>query len=232
MDDTVNALVRRAVDLSRERHGERVLIAISGAPGSGKSSLTERVQAGLNVVLAKESPSSRAAILPQDGYHLSRAALRQLPDPDIAFARRGAPFTFDPHALVEQVRELRDHPERTQYAPSFNHRRKDPDERAIVITPDDRIVLIEGSFVHLDIEPWRDIAALVDELWFVRVDRAELKKRIIRRHLAAGIADTYEEAEARALNNDLLNGDYILGHSLVPDLYIDSIEDCSIAAEK
>ena len=42
------------------------------------------------------------------------------------------------------------------------------------------------------------------------------RERLVTRHLAAGIADTEEEAERRAAENDLPNGEHIL-RSLRPE---------------
>jgi pantothenate kinase len=42
-----------------------------------------------------------AAFVPMDGYHLSRAQLDAMPDPNTAHARRGAAFTFDAGSFLE-----------------------------------------------------------------------------------------------------------------------------------
>ena len=63
-----------------------------------------------------------------DGYHLSRAQLDAMPDPNTAHARRGAAFTFDGESFYNLVKRLRDPicPEtKTLYAPSFDHAIKD-----------------------------------------------------------------------------------------------------------
>ena len=41
------------------------------------------------------NPAHRMMALSMDGFHLTKAELRQFPDPAQAFARRGAPWTFD-----------------------------------------------------------------------------------------------------------------------------------------
>jgi pantothenate kinase len=65
--------------------------------------------------------------------------------------------------------------------------------------------------------------------WFVRVERETARRRVIRRHIAAGIAKDEDEAAKRADENDLVNGDYIIQHSLPPHRIIISIQDNRIA---
>ena len=49
-----------------------------------------------------------AAFVPMDGFHLSRAQLSAMPDPEQAHARRGAAFTFDGDAFLALVRQARE----------------------------------------------------------------------------------------------------------------------------
>jgi pantothenate kinase len=163
-----------------------------------------------------------------DGYHFTRAQLSAMPDPANAHARRGAAFTFDAEAfcsLVQSLREplVRDSP--IIYAPSFDHATKDPKENDIAVLPTHRIAVFEGNYLALDKEPWRTSAKLMDEVWFVQVDFEVARKRLIKRHLASGIAANFEEADARTRRNDLLNGEEIVAHLLKVNETILSTED-------
>ncbi|KLU86552.1 phosphoribulokinase/uridine kinase [Magnaporthiopsis poae ATCC 64411] len=51
---------------------------------------------------------------------------------------------------------------------------------------------------------------MLDERWFVEVRPEVARRRLAARHVAAGICSTTEEAERRADENDLPNGDEIL----------------------
>ena len=132
-----------------------------------------------------------------------------MPDPAYAVARRGAAFTFDGEKFLRLVQSLRE-PITTEsrdiYAPSFDHAVKDPVEDDIAIPTTCRAVFFEGNYLSLNKEPWNQAAALMDELWFVDVDFETARKRLIRRHVEAGIAKDEEEANKRALENDLVNG--------------------------
>ncbi|KAI8946972.1 P-loop containing nucleoside triphosphate hydrolase protein [Xylaria longipes] len=148
-----------------------------------------------------------------DGYHLTRAQLSALPDPDTAHARRGAEFTFDGASFLTLVKALREPltaSSSTIFAPSFDHAVKDPKENDIAVQPGHRIVVFEGNYVVLDKEPWREAAGLMDERWFVDVDFEAARRRLIARHVKAGIAKDEAEARKRADENDLVNGRQIV----------------------
>jgi pantothenate kinase len=173
-----------------------------------------------------------------DGFHLTRAQLSAMPDPTFAHARRGAVFTFDGDgflSLVQAVRQpipsLAAASSReggsggTIFAPGFDHAVKDPVEGSHAIEPHHRVVVFEGNYVVLDREPWSTAAGLMDERWFVAVDPETAKRRLVRRHVAAGIAADEAEAEDRANSNDLVNGETIVNDRLPVDEKIVSRED-------
>lgn len=189
-----------------------------------------------------------------DGYHLTRAQLSAMPDPATAHARRGAEFTFDGDAFLALVQALRVplpmphppnplpqppaaaaaaaqpaaepyYPPHTIFAPSFDHAVKDPREADIPILPTQRIVVFEGNYVALDKEPWRSASRLMDEVWFVEVDFAVARKRLAKRHVKAGLVATEEEGDRRAVENDLPNGEEIVGARVRVDEVIKSLED-------
>jgi pantothenate kinase len=169
-----------------------------------------------------------------DGYHLSRAQLDAMPDPGNAHARRGAAFTFDGDSFFNLVKKLREPicPEtQTLYAPSFDHAIKDPVDNDIAIAKSVRIVIFEGNYCSLDKDPWKQAAELMDERWFVDVDFDVARKRLIHRHVEAGIAANEEEAGRRADENDLVNGKEIIDHRLDVHELIKSLDDATWAPE-
>ncbi|KAK2739124.1 hypothetical protein FQN57_006690 [Myotisia sp. PD_48] len=206
------------------------MVAVSGIPGSGKTTLVDIIAKRVNAVYAKEHPDEPpiAMFVPMDGYHLTRAQLAAMPDPDNAFARRGAAFTFDPSGLIELMRALRGpltEKSTTLYAPSFDHAIKDPVENDIAIPKTARVILFEGNYLSLNKEPWNQVANLVDELWFVEVDFETARKRLVKRHVEAGIVKDEEEGNRRALENDLVNGREIVDFRLDVAEIIVSKED-------
>lgn len=163
-----------------------------------------------------------------DGYHLTRAQLSAMPDPAHAHARRGAEFTFDGPAflsLIQRLREPLTPSTVTIHAPSFDHALKDPKANDIPIEPTTRILIFEGNYLSLNKEPWRSAAKLMDQLWFVDVDFEVAKKRLIPRHVKAGIAENEEDAEKRVVENDLVNGEEIVKGRMEVDEVIVSKND-------
>lgn len=186
----------------------------------------------LNELHAEKSPAFRltpiSAFVPMDGYHLSRAQLSAMPDPNTAHARRGAAFTFDASSFLQLVQELRKPllPEtKTIHAPSFDHAIKDPVADDIPIPPTARVVIFEGNYLSLNKGSWKEAAELMDELWFVEVGFDEARKRLVTRHVAAGIAENEAEAGKRADENDLVNGQEIVTDRLEVHEAIQSQQD-------
>ncbi|KAF1849765.1 P-loop containing nucleoside triphosphate hydrolase protein [Cucurbitaria berberidis CBS 394.84] len=240
MEEQVNRLANKIWDKYQDvSASKRILIAVSGIPGSGKTTLAAIVSTRLNQKHAQRSPgtansSPLSAFIPMDGYHLSRAQLDAMPDPDSAHARRGAVFTFDGDSFLSLVKKLRQPicPEtHTLYAPSFDHAIKDPVQNDIAIAPSVRVVIFEGNYCSLNKKPWKDAAELMDELWFVDVDFDVARKRLIYRHVQSGIAKDEEEAAKRADVNDLVNGQEIVDNRLEVHELIKSNEDAQWAPE-
>ena len=198
----------------------------------GKTTLARLVAQGLNAIHNKQAPGCAttpvATSVPMDGYHLSRAQLSAMPDPTIALHRRGAAFTFDDKAFLDLVKMLRKPllPEsKTIYAPSFDHAVKDPIADDIPIHPTSRIVILEGNYLSLNHGSWKEAAELMDELWFVKVDFETARRRLVVRHVAAGIVKNEEEAGNRADEIDLVNGKQIVDQRLDVQEVIISKED-------
>ncbi|KAK4549737.1 hypothetical protein LTR36_005038 [Oleoguttula mirabilis] len=236
MEEQVDRLVQKAWDkFQNTPKSKRLMIACSGIPGSGKTTLAAKVASRLNDLWHHGSPGLAsdpgvAIFLPMDGYHLTRAQLSAMPDPNTAHARRGAAFTFDAPAFLALVKKLREPicPETgTVYAPSFDHAVKDPVPDDIPIATEARIIVFEGNYLSLGkgAPEWKEAAELMDELWFVDVEMDVARQRLIKRHVESGIASTEEEAANRADMNDLINGKDIIDGRLEVHEMVYSKED-------
>lgn len=220
MDSQVDRLVDKVWGKIQSMPDDsRLMIAVSGIPGSGKTALASMMANRINQLHTARHPSSPpiATAIPMDGYHLTRAQLAQMPDPVYAVARRGAAFTFDGEKFLKLVQALREQltPEtQSLYAPSFDHAIKDPVDDDIPIPATCKAIFFEGNYLSLSKEPWNQAAQLMDELWFVDVEFETARKRLIRRHVKAGIAKDDAEADKRAKENDLVNGREIVEYRL------------------
>lgn len=73
----------------------------------------------------------------------------------------------------------------------------------MAIYPHHRIVIVEGLYTFLGVEPWEEAGRILDERWWVTCEEGEARKRIVKRHVVTGIAASWDEAERRADENDL-----------------------------
>ncbi len=81
---------------------KRWIVGLAGTPGSGKSTLAARLSEAVNQLHG----AGTMVALGMDGFHLPKAALLQLPDPEAAFVRRGAPWTFDVEELAARLSRI------------------------------------------------------------------------------------------------------------------------------
>jgi len=181
----------------------RWLIGVSGLPGAGKSTLAQRWAHEINTHMGTES----VAALSMDGFHLTKAALARFPDPQAAFARRGAPWTFDPHALRAHLIALR--AGKSVAWPGFEHAVGDPVPGALQVGPQIRVALVEGLYLLHDQHGW-DVASCFHEHWFVDVEMDTAMARLEDRHMAAN-KQSRAQARARLDGNDRLNATIAAG---------------------
>lgn len=226
MDQIEDKLAERALQLLKQiPENERLLIAIAGSPGSGKSTLSKHITAKIN--RNYDDSSKLAVTITQDGFHYYRSELAKFDNAEEAFKRRGAPFTFDSFSFYELVRKLREPitDNSILLAPDFDHKAKDPIPNSIAIMPWNRIIFIEGNYTLLKDDNWNQIAKIVDERWKINIDEQLARKRVIQRHLKSGVSNDFESALQRYLENDLVNAEYINANSCTPDITIQSVDD-------
>lgn len=168
-----SALARHVRTLLARADGRRLVIAVAGAPGAGKSTLAARITRELG---------SRAVLVPMDGFHYSQRVLDQLGRAD----RKGAPDTFDVDGLVVLLRRLRAQRDETVLAPVFAREIEEPIAAGIMVGPGHDVVVVEGNYLLLDTPPWDGLAGLFDESWFLSVDPVVRRERLVRRHMAFG----------------------------------------------
>ncbi|KAH8691739.1 P-loop containing nucleoside triphosphate hydrolase protein [Phaeosphaeriaceae sp. PMI808] len=218
-------LAKRIVTLLQRQEAnprQRILVALAGVPGSGKSTVSNVLEAELASRGVQD-----VAVVSMDGFHYTKQVLSTFDDAEVAFRRRGAPFTFDVEAFLKLITILKTtpitthlEPETVILAPSFDHAKKDPIEGAISISSHNRIVIVEGNYTLLDQGPWSDIAKNCEEKWFVDAPVNIVRDRLSKRHIAAGIESTMQAAMERAEENDIPNGETIRSMLIQPDVII------------
>lgn len=174
----VDALLDRLEALLAQRT-RRVVVGIAGPPGGGKTSL---VTAVLAAAARRPGLAGRLAHVPMDGFHLTNAELDRLGRRD----RKGAPDTFDARAYAAVLAAVRDPARPVVTAPSFDHAEGEPVPDALVVPEAADLVLTEGNYLLLDDGAWRDVRALLDEVWFCALPDEVRRDRLVARHVAAG----------------------------------------------
>jgi pantothenate kinase len=189
---SIDAVVSAIADAAEP--GRRILIAIAGSPGAGKSTIAADVVARL----------PDAALLPMDGFHLPQSRLVELGRRD----RMGAPDTFDVDAFLSTLAALRS-PDSFGNSgnrvpiPGFDREIEEPIPDAASIFPEFSTVVVEGNYLLLDRDGWERAAPLFDLTFFVQVDRDLRITRLIARHERFGKSP--EDARAWALGPDETN---------------------------
>ncbi|ELR04593.1 hypothetical protein VC83_03914 [Pseudogymnoascus destructans] len=224
--------ITRLVDKLQNKVSElppdsRYLVAISGIPGSGKTTLALAITGRLNDSHASSHPSSPplAVYVPMDGFHLTRAQLSAMPNAAEAHQRRGAPWTFDPQKLLDFVLAMKDPSRGTVFGPSFDHALKDPVEGDVRVDESARVVVLEGLYLSLRGGVWGEVGAEMDERWFVDVEREMATGRVVERHVRSGVCGSRGEAVERATGSDALNAEEILGGRGEVEEVIRSVQD-------
>ena len=186
-------------------------VAIAGGPGSGKSTTAVSVAKRLNA----RKPNS-CVVLPLDGFHYSKSKLKELDPSGEILRRRGAPWSFDAELCVEMFSKAR--ASKSGLFPIYDRSISDPVFDEVELSPQHKVVLIEGLYVLLFHDPrWQHLEGLWDEHWFVKAPTMDVQRqRLIQRSLRTWTVDKAKlwgegelGAAARVDANDVLNMDIV-----------------------
>ncbi len=149
---------------------DRYLVGVTGAPGSGKSTLSSQLSSEL-----------AAPVVPMDGFHLPNSVL----DERGLRAVKGAPETFAAADFVEAVARLRVARDDVWF-PAFDRTNDEPVADQIRVGATARVVLVEGNYLLLADEPWARLGREFDAVLFLEVDEDVRIERLVARHVKFG----------------------------------------------
>ena len=181
----------------------RYFIALSGAPGSGKSTVSEKLVSDLNTVGHKSS------ILQMDAFHYDDQILKE----KNLLLKKGAPETFDVMGLLNFINRLEKESE--VVIPVFDRSLELSRSSAVIISDDIKVVIVEGNYLLLKSHPWRELHKFFNATIMVNCDEKILEERLIKRWENFNISK--EIINQKVYENDLPNGVYVLKNSISPD---------------
>ncbi|GAV29316.1 hypothetical protein PMKS-002798 [Pichia membranifaciens] len=213
----------------RKNCGNRQRVSVPSQPsvihqGKGKAQ-TQICQYNEESDIGSENEEIPFAIhLKMDGFHLPLSVL----DEELK-RRRGCQESFDDSLVVKLVELLlNDDTWSSLSIPDFDHATKDPVNPGIYVSRKTKVVVFEGLYLMLGIDPWSQIPKLVKEtienksrskntvqVAHVRGgNETETAHRIALRHLQSGLVVSYDEGRNRYFNNDLANAEIVENQSV------------------
>ncbi len=161
----------------------RQLVYLAAPPGAGKSTL-----AGfLEHLSFKDSTLEDVQAIGMDGFHRRQEYLlshtmtrdgREIPMIDV----KGAYETFDRDKLEAAIKKIL--AEEICSWPAYDRLLHNPVEDAITVNKN--IVILEGNYLLLDIDGWKDLSSYADYTISVVADEDMLRERLISRRIASG----------------------------------------------
>lgn len=212
VNGTLIPLLRHLSQLHTEK-GSRVIVMLAAPPGTGKSTLVSFLEHLAKSVI----PEKRLQAVGMDGFHLRQKYLLthtvEIDGKRVSMASiKGAPITFDPDALTRKISEVTEG--NSCRWPHYDRQLHDPVDDAITIDAD--IVLIEGNYLLLDADGWRDLSRYADYTISLTADEEMLRRRLIRRKMKTGM--TREDAERFVESSDMRNVRLCLDKTMKADL--------------
>ncbi|KAM3272164.1 hypothetical protein ACQJBY_042397 [Aegilops geniculata] len=230
MEEVYDSLAEHLLSVlkSIDNLDSKYIVGLAGPPGAGKSTVASEVVRRVNMRWSQKhaedsslnSDEDIATMLPMDGFHLYRSQLDAMEDPKEAHARRGAPWTFNPSLFLKCLQTLKE--EGSVYAPSFDHGVGDPVENDIFVKPQHKIVIVEGNYLLLEEDVWREIRDMFDEKWFIDIAIDVSMQRVLQRHIGTGKEP--DVATWRISYNDRPNAELIMESKKAADLVIRSVD--------
>ena len=217
--DRIREMVVAATTTKRSSYdddvGKPLLVGVVGNPGSGKTTSCFSLKEILSDI--------GCFVMPFDGYHIPMADLEASSNAEDLIYRRGAPDTFNPDQLLNDIQRIKTSTdEKVITLPGFDHEKGDPEPDEHEFRRDEHnIVLVEGLYLLHDDAAWRDIAQQFDYSIFVNANVDVCIERLkIRNQCIPGY--TKEEIEIRCEAVDRANAMIVERSKARASLCVDS----------
>lgn len=180
-------LHRRLAEKYRQT-GMRQIVFLAGPPAAGKSTMALFLEQ-----LTREQEEKIQA-LGLDGFHypmkyLNTHSIVRDGENVLLKSIKGSPETFDTENFGKFLRHIdscrRSGTEPLVRWPGYDRNLHDVVPDQYLITGE--ILLIEGNYLLLQETPWRELAKLADDRIFIRMEEAELRRRLVDRKVRGGM---------------------------------------------
>ena len=193
-------LALRLLKLGRSQ--KRILVAVAGPPGSGKTAFATLLVAVINA----EMQCKEAVLIQQDGWHypnvyLDSHTLHQKGKEITLRQLKGSPETYDTEAAYFFLKSIRD--DKQMDYPVYSRQLHDPIPNSGRVTANHHIVVLEGNYWLLQEDPWQQFQTLFDVRILLTTPQKKLVEGLRQRHLRGG--KTLEAANRQIAIVDLPN---------------------------
>ena len=132
---------------------------------------------------------------------------------------KGAPITFDLEKLTEAVKRVA-YGENCGW-PAYDRILHNPVENAYYVESD--IVILEGNYLLLDEDGWRDLEQYADFTIQILADENVLRERLIDRKIKSG--NSREDAEHFVDYSDMANVRTCLEKTMSSDMILQALDE-------
>ncbi len=205
----VHLTINQIADHLAKRPSKRLIVAIAGPPGVGKSTVAKLLAKTLN----KNAPNS-CAVLAMDGFHFDDIYLEKMN----WRARKGAPHTFDVGGLAHTLSRLRTNQEPHIAVPVFDRAIEIARAGAYMINQQTKIILVEGNYLLLDQQPWQRLRPMFDTTIMLTCKTDIIHQRLRARWVGFNYTD--EQIAEKMNDNDIPNVTTVVTQSAVADFEI------------
>lgn len=199
---------------------ERIIVFIAAPPGVGKTTLSLFLE-----YLSKNTASvEEVQAVGIDGFHYPQEYLAknkitvngvEIPMKDV----KGCPETFDFDLLKRKIKALKEQKREVKW-PIYDRTKHDVVPEHTLIHKD--IVVLEGNWLLLNEDNWRDLVHFCDYSVFISAKEDMLRERLISRKIKGGLSE--EEAVKFYERSDGKNVERVLVKTIKPDLELELTE--------
>lgn len=205
----------------------RLLAAVAGPPGSGKTAFATLLVAMINTEMGRDG----AVLIQQDGWHYFNNYLDthfiHRDGEDIPLRKlKGCPETYDTKAALVFLENIKQGQE-LDY-PVYSRQLHDPVANAGTVKKEHQIVVVEGNYWLLQEPPWLQFQALFDVSIFLAATPEKLIDGLRQRHLRGGKEPDF--VTQHMVKVDLPDVERVLKHSAPAQVVVHKIDNQHISS--